>query len=99
MDKYHPGYFGKVGMRYFHKQGNHFWKPVINLDKVCAVVVFLLYCWDRDGRLERAMTLWDEGTGGFVGLGHLNNAGTWCFEGLLQVVRIRFDIHNFLNRR
>merc|ERR1712098_858807 len=36
MDKYHPGYFGKVGMRYFHKQGNHFWKPVINLDKVCS---------------------------------------------------------------
>jgi hypothetical protein len=21
-------------MRYFHKQQNHFWKPVINLDKV-----------------------------------------------------------------
>jgi ribosomal protein L15 len=20
LDKYHPGYFGKVGMRYFHKQ-------------------------------------------------------------------------------
>jgi hypothetical protein len=99
MDKYHPGYFGKVGMRYFHKQGNHFWKPVINLDKVCAVVVFLLCCWDGDGRLERAMTLWDEGTGEFVGLGHLNNAGTWCFERLLQVVRIRFDIHNFLDRR
>ena len=34
MDKYHPGYFGKVGMRYFHKMGNLFWKPVINLDKV-----------------------------------------------------------------
>merc|ERR1712000_357435 len=34
MDQYHPGYFGKVGMRYFHKQKNHFWKPVINLDKV-----------------------------------------------------------------
>lgn len=33
-DRYHPGYFGKVGMRYFHKQQNHFWKPVINLDKV-----------------------------------------------------------------
>ena len=37
MDKYHPGYFGKVGMRYFHKQGNHFWKPIINLDKVRVV--------------------------------------------------------------
>ena len=34
LDKYHPGYFGKVGMRYFHKQRCHFWKPVINLDKV-----------------------------------------------------------------
>ena len=34
LDKYHPGYFGKVGMRYFHKLQNHFWKPSINLDKV-----------------------------------------------------------------
>jgi hypothetical protein len=42
MDKYHPGYFGKVGMRYFHKQGNHFWKPVINLDKVCFEKCFLV---------------------------------------------------------
>ena len=34
IDKYHPGYFGKVGMRYFHKLQNQFWKPVVNLDKV-----------------------------------------------------------------
>lgn len=34
MDKYHPGYFGKVGMRYYHRQNTHFWKPVINIDKV-----------------------------------------------------------------
>ncbi len=34
LDKYHPGYFGKVGMRYFHQVKNQFWKPVINLDKV-----------------------------------------------------------------
>ncbi|PNP51698.1 hypothetical protein THARTR1_07695 [Trichoderma harzianum] len=38
MDKYHPGYFGKVGMRYFHKQQSHFWKPVINLDKLWSLV-------------------------------------------------------------
>jgi len=38
LDKYHPGYFGKVGMRYFHKQRNHFWKPVINLDKLWSLV-------------------------------------------------------------
>ena len=36
LDKYHPGYFGKVGMRYFHKMKNPFWKPVINLEKVCS---------------------------------------------------------------
>lgn len=34
IDKYHPGYFGKVGMRYFHKMQNLSWKPEVNLDKV-----------------------------------------------------------------
>ncbi|CAZ80337.1 unnamed protein product [Tuber melanosporum] len=38
LDKYHPGYFGKVGMRYFRKQRNHFWNPVINLDKLWSLV-------------------------------------------------------------
>ena len=35
VDKYHPGYFGKVGMRYFNWTHQPFWKPTINLDKVC----------------------------------------------------------------
>lgn len=34
LDKYHPGYFGKVGMRRFHLLRNHQWKPEINVDKV-----------------------------------------------------------------
>ncbi|OJD19877.1 60S ribosomal protein L27a [Emergomyces pasteurianus Ep9510] len=38
LDKYHPGYFGKVGMRYFHKLQNQFWKPVINLDKLWSLI-------------------------------------------------------------
>lgn len=38
LDKYHPGYFGKVGQRYFHKQQLHFWKPVLNLDKLWTLV-------------------------------------------------------------
>lgn len=38
LDKYHPGYFGKVGMRYFHKQRNHFWKPQINLERLWSLV-------------------------------------------------------------
>ncbi|KAF2115444.1 ribosomal protein L15 [Lophiotrema nucula] len=38
IDKYHPGYFGKVGMRYFHKLQNQFWKPVVNLDKLYSLI-------------------------------------------------------------
>jgi large subunit ribosomal protein L27Ae len=41
LDKYHPGYFGKVGMRYFHRTANQYWKPVINLDKVCVLKQFV----------------------------------------------------------
>lgn len=37
-DKYHPGYFGKVGMRYFHKTKNQFWCPVVNVDKLHTLI-------------------------------------------------------------
>ena len=38
MDKYHPGYFGKVGMRYFHKTNQQFFNPTVNIDKVWSLV-------------------------------------------------------------
>ncbi|KNE65969.1 hypothetical protein AMAG_10252 [Allomyces macrogynus ATCC 38327] len=38
MDKYHPGYFGKVGMRYFHLNKNKFWRPTINVNKLWTLV-------------------------------------------------------------
>ncbi|KAG6353780.1 hypothetical protein INS49_005260 [Diaporthe citri] len=38
LDKYHPGYFGKVGMRRFHLLRNHQWKPEINVDKLWSLV-------------------------------------------------------------
>jgi large subunit ribosomal protein L27Ae len=34
MDKYHPGYFGKVGMRQFHQMKNRTHAPTCNLDKI-----------------------------------------------------------------
>jgi large subunit ribosomal protein L27Ae len=37
-DKYHPGYFGKVGMRYFHLNRNKYHCPIVNLDKLWALV-------------------------------------------------------------
>ena len=38
MDKYHPGYFGKVGMRYFHLNKNKYFCPIINLDKIWSLI-------------------------------------------------------------
>ncbi|KAI5286095.1 60S ribosomal protein L28, partial [Ascosphaera acerosa] len=38
LDKYHPGYFGKVGMRRFHLLRNQLWKPSVNLDKLISLV-------------------------------------------------------------
>ncbi|KAH9814738.1 ribosomal protein L18e/L15P [Melampsora americana] len=37
-DKYHYGYFGKVGMRYYHKTKNQYWRPVINVDRLASLL-------------------------------------------------------------
>ncbi|KAL0273313.1 UNVERIFIED_CONTAM: hypothetical protein PYX00_006011 [Menopon gallinae] len=37
-DKYHPGYFGKLGMRNFHLNRNTKWCKAINLDKVWSLI-------------------------------------------------------------
>uniref|UniRef100_A0A8C6TTK1 Large ribosomal subunit protein uL15 n=1 Tax=Neogobius melanostomus TaxID=47308 RepID=A0A8C6TTK1_9GOBI len=37
-DKYHPGYFGKVGMRHYHLKKNTTHCPTINLDKLWTLV-------------------------------------------------------------
>ena len=39
MDKYHPGYFGKVGMRHFHLKRNQQWRPVVNIDKMLSTLM------------------------------------------------------------
>jgi large subunit ribosomal protein L27Ae len=37
-DKWHPGYFGKKGMRVFHLKRNPLHCPTINLDKIWTLV-------------------------------------------------------------
>jgi len=37
-DKYHPGHFGKVGMRHFHDTKNKKHCPTVNLDKLWTLV-------------------------------------------------------------
>ena len=38
MDKYHPGYFGKVGMRHYHLLRNRYHMPVLNVDRLWSLV-------------------------------------------------------------
>ena len=38
MDMYHPGYFGKVGMRHFHLTKNAYYNNVINIDRIWTLV-------------------------------------------------------------
>jgi len=38
MDKYHPGYFGKVGMRHFHLKRNVYFCPTINVEGLWNLV-------------------------------------------------------------
>eukprot|EP00178_Gracilaria_changii_P028247 TRINITY_DN978_c2_g1_i1.p2 TRINITY_DN978_c2_g1~~TRINITY_DN978_c2_g1_i1.p2 ORF type:complete len:152 (+),score=22.27 TRINITY_DN978_c2_g1_i1:199-654(+) len=38
IDKYHPGYFGKVGMRNFHWRKTNDWCPTINVERLWSLV-------------------------------------------------------------
>ena len=38
MDKFHPGYFGKVGIRTIHYKKNANWCPTVNLDTISTLI-------------------------------------------------------------
>lgn len=38
MDKFHPGYFGKVGMRHFHLLKNRTHCPTVNVERLWTLV-------------------------------------------------------------
>jgi large subunit ribosomal protein L27Ae len=38
MDKFHPGYFGKVGIRTLHYKKNANWCPTVNLDTLSTLL-------------------------------------------------------------
>ena len=38
MDKYHPGYFGKVGMRHFHLKRGMSHCPTVNIDRLWSMM-------------------------------------------------------------
>ena len=43
MDKFHPGYFGKLGMRSFHLKRNINYCPGVNLDRLWSFIPSEVY--------------------------------------------------------
>jgi len=73
LDKYHPGYFGKVGMRYFHLEKNQYHMPTINIDKIWSLIpehVRTQFAARKDGKVPVIdVTKW--GYYKVLGKGHL----------------------------
>merc|ERR1712050_467692 len=38
VDKWHPGYFGKKGMRTFHKNERSYYCPIVNIDQIWSLL-------------------------------------------------------------
>lgn len=37
MERFHPGHFGKLGMRHFHLTRNQYHCPIVNIDKLWSL--------------------------------------------------------------
>lgn len=70
-DKYHPGYFGKCGMRHFHKKNNPNWKPTINLSNVTKFVATELLKKAKKGEALPVVDLLAHGFSKLLGGGQL----------------------------
>lgn len=70
-DKYHPGYFGKCGMRHFHKKANQQWKPTINLSNVAALIAADQAAKAKKGQALPVVDLLSNGFAKLLGGGQL----------------------------
>ncbi|RUS33935.1 ribosomal protein L18e/L15-domain-containing protein [Jimgerdemannia flammicorona] len=70
-DKYHPGYFGKVGMRHFHLTRNTTHRPTVNLDKLWTLVSDEVKEKYKKGDKVPVIDTLRAGYGKVLGKGHL----------------------------
>ena len=74
MDKFHPGYFGKVGMRTFHQKKNLAFCPTINIEKLWTLVPGDVYESAKEGMGDGVVPVIDVTKMGYfkvLGKGHL----------------------------
>ncbi|KAL9647680.1 hypothetical protein ABK040_015169 [Willaertia magna] len=73
-DRFHPGYFGKVGIRRFHMNKNHFYCPIINVENLWNVAGEETYKKAKSGEYGNKAVVIDVTKAGFdkvVGKGAL----------------------------
>jgi len=85
MDKYHPGYFGKVGMRTFHKKRNLDFCPTINIDRLWSLVPKEMYDAAKDNKDSGKAPMID-----VTKLGYFKVLGKGKLPGLPLVVKAKF---------
>eukprot|EP00689_Sawyeria_marylandensis_P002807 EC824579.1.p1 GENE.EC824579.1~~EC824579.1.p1 ORF type:complete len:136 (+),score=56.62 EC824579.1:143-550(+) len=56
-DKYHPGYFGKCGMRTFHKDRENDYCPIVNIDKLWALAGEETYKLAKENKDKKAVII------------------------------------------
>eukprot|EP00727_Mastigamoeba_balamuthi_P012031 m51a1_g7450 putative 60S ribosomal protein L15 (147) ;mRNA; r:105235-106078 len=71
LDKYHPGYFGKVGMRHFHYKINKFWRPSTNIDALWSLVPETIRKNWKEGDPVPVVDVTKKGYFKVLGKGHL----------------------------
>jgi large subunit ribosomal protein L27Ae len=82
MDKYHPGYFGKVGMRTFHLKKNISFCPSINVDRLWSLLPEGTYDKAKDNKKAPVLDV--------TKLGYFKVLGKGLLPGLPIVVKAKY---------
>jgi large subunit ribosomal protein L27Ae len=84
-DKFHPGYFGKVGMRVFNKKGYRYERPAVNIDNLWSLVGEKTYQEAKDGKLGTKAPVVD-----VVNHGYFKVLGRGTLPKIPLIVRARY---------
>lgn len=74
VDRFHPGYFGKIGIRRFHMNKNHFLTTTVNIDELWKIAGEQVYVQAKDGKFGKKAVVIDAQKAGFdkvIGRGDL----------------------------
>ncbi|KAG2381901.1 hypothetical protein C9374_005693 [Naegleria lovaniensis] len=65
VDRFHPGYFGKIGIRRFHMNKNHFLTTSVNLDELWKIAGEQVYNQAKEGKFGTKAVVIDAHKAGF----------------------------------